>query len=333
MTRPDSDLHESDGRLERLLEQASPRPAPSAESAARAKQAVRDEWQQVVGRRSRWRRFGVASAAAAAVLAVTLVMMLQPAPVPVLTATVDRASGPVYLLGQDGVLNELAYPAEFLTRQTVVTGEEARIGLTWLAGGSLRLDENTELRFVSTEEVELVSGRVYFDSQDPPVGAIQLTISTAHGDVTHIGTRFITETTPERLTVSVRDGSVSVDGHRHQVDAAAGKSVTLRGDARPEQLDIRVYGAYWEWVEAVAPTVELEKMTLEALLEWVRRETGLEFEFENAELRDEAINNELRGFTVTNDMPRETLRQILRLYGLDYDIRDGVIHIRDLAAP
>ncbi len=328
MTISDSKLHESDAALERLLEEASPRPAPSAEAIARARLAVHDEWQQTVGRRVRRQRIGWFAAAATVVLAVAAVLNLGPAPQPVLVATVDKSAGAIYLLGEGSILNELGEPAEFQTGQTVVTGEEAGLGLAWQGGGSLRLDENTEVRFVSLDRVELFSGRVYFDSQDPAAGTTLLTIETAHGDVTHIGTQFITETTPERLIVSVRDGRVEIDGHRHRVVADAGEALTLRGDAQPERLDIRGYGPYWEWVETAGPVVDMNGRTLEALLDWVCRETGLEVEFEPAELRTEAIGHELSKGDIS-ETPRVALDQFLIGYGLDYEIQDGVIRIRE----
>ncbi len=327
MTTSDSKLHESDAALERLLEEASPRPAPSADSIARARLAVHDEWQQIVGGRVRRRRVGWFAAAATVVLAVAVVMNLGPAPEPVLVATVDRSAGAIYLLGEGSILNELSEPAEFETGQTVVTGQEAGLGLAWQTGGSLRLDENSELRFVAVDRVELVSGRVYFDSQDPPAGTSRLTIETAHGDVTHVGTQFITETTPERLTVSVRDGSVEIDGHRYRAVADAGQALTLRGDAQPERLDIRGYGPYWEWVETVGPVMDMNGRTLEALLDWVCRETGLEFEFEDAGLRDDVIGEDLSPGDIS-DTPRIALAQFMLTYDLDYEIHDGVIRIR-----
>ena len=333
MTTRDIKLHESDAALERLLEEASPRPAPSAEAAARARLAVHEEWQDLVGRRTRRRRTGFLAAAAAAVLAIALAVNQVPAPEPVLTATVDKAIGSIYLLADDSTLTELSTPAEFMTDQTVVTGENAALGLAWSAGGSLRLDESTELRFVSTDRVELVSGRLYFDSQDPPDGATRLTVETAHGDVTHIGTQFIVEAKPERLTVSVRDGSVAIVGHRYSETGYAGKAITLRGDSRPEHLDVRVYGQYWEWIEATAPGVDPEGKTLAALLSWVQRETGLEIRFEDAQLRDEVLDVEFTGVSDISNVPREALSQFLRGYGLDYEIREGVIHIREFGSP
>ena len=36
---------------------------------------------------------------------------------------------------------------------------------------------------------------------------------------------------------------------------------------------------------------------------------------------------------IRSDVPREALRQFLLTYGLDYEIREGVIHIRELGSP
>lgn len=332
MNRNSQDPNFSDDAvLERLFAEAEPRPTPSDAVRARVRTAIYDDWQTLAGRRRRQRRMLFAAAAAAAIAAVIgTPFLLRPAATAAEVATLARSVGTIYLLGETSELQRVDSLDVVYAGQAIVTADDSRVGLLWGRGGSLRIGANTEVRFTESDMIELVNGRVYFDSVSSTgaaaAGTAALTITTDNGSVTHVGTQFITTNSDDELTVSVREGRVRLDGRFHDVMAGAGQRVTLRGSAPPELVNVSAYGPEWEWVEAVAPVPDLKGRLLYDFLAWVSRETGLEFRFES-----DAVERIVHRETVQGDLsdaPRIALRQSLLTADLEYEIDNGVIRIK-----
>ncbi|HNP37206.1 MAG TPA: FecR family protein [Woeseiaceae bacterium] len=333
MTNPEqSQNYAADRRLEELLKNAPPRPMPSAEALARARQALKADWQQLSGRRKLRRRMVLLATAATITIAAVLSTghWLVPSPEPVEVAEVGRTTGAVFVMGEKSELQEVPELASVVTGQTVRTGPDAAMGLNWLRGGSLRLDEKTEVTFVTDDRIELSSGRVYFDSES---GSSALTIGTRYGDIQHLGTQYMARADAKALTVSVRDGRVAIHTFRGEEIAEPGQQLTIVDSLRgPRRLNISVYGPNWEWIEAVATPPLLRGKTIYDVLLWVSHETGLKFDFADTEteilVHRESIEGDLSA------SPRIALRQSLLTANLHSNIDDasvaksGVIVIR-----
>ncbi len=321
-----SDIENDD--LETLLRQAGPRPVPAPADVAAAKTALRSEWHDVTGRRRTRRRlagFAIAATVLAGVFAV-----YNAARVPVVdavqVATIAKSFGPVYVLGERAELRPTDGLLQVASGQTIVTGSGAGIALAWANGGSLRIDEDTRIRFARDDAVFLESGRAYFDSVAGAASAVEFKLITEHGEVRHLGTQYMTEVDRDRLLVSVREGSVTIDGVYHEQTLAAGQQALLAGRQRPSVLSISRSGDAWNWVVRTAPAADMDGRTLYEFLVWVSREMGLELRFEGASERvaHEAI---LRGTIDTE--PAEALRLRLATAALDWRIEGGVIYITE----
>lgn len=323
----DNAIRENDRAIEELLGRAAPRPTPPPDAVQKAKLAIRQDWQQVTRRRTTRRRLALLATAATFVFAVALVTntLLAPVEQPVQVATLDKAVGTVYMLGEKSELSPVADLEVVRSGETIKTDRNARVGLSWGSGGSLRLDQDTEVRFVSAGRIELHRGRVYFDSLPGAGPAAALTITTREGDVTHVGTQFMAAVDDASLTVSVREGKVRVDGY-HRLTVDEGKQTRLVGSSQPEVLDIRGYGPDWQWVEIAAPVRALNGKKLKDLLAWVARETGYRLEFGDGL---ESVIDEVEVTGVDRDTPREALEKSLRITALNYryDDDNGVIII------
>lgn len=319
---------DDDRALEALLGQAAPRPTPSEDATARARAALGDEWRGLVRARTRRRRIRTLAVAATVVLGVSIAINVwrTPAPVAEQVATLGKAFGTLYLLGEHSELTRADNLEVILAGQTIVTADEAGVALDWSDDGSLRVDENTEIRFISAARIELAHGRVYFDSGPEPASGTQLAIVTPHGILKHIGTQFIAASDDNSLTVSVREGRVSIEGRFHDAVAAEGERLRFVGTTRPERLNVAIYGPDWEWIEATAPVAAMRGRRLYEFLVWISRETGLEFRFESDDVeriaREESVTGDL------SSTPRVALRQSLSTADLAFDIDDGIIRIR-----
>lgn len=320
--------------LEGLLRQAKRRPAPAAEETALARAAVRDEWRRVTGRRRARRLAGWALAATVlAGIFAAFTALRVPSVDPVQVATIEKSIGPVFLLGDDAELRATDNLSLVLTGQTIVTGKGAALALEWRGGGSLRIDANTRVQFADAAGVFLAAGRVYFDTRPATVPQVPATraepdfvVRTAHGEVRHLGTQYMARVENDALVVSVREGSVVIDGTWHQRTARPGEQVTLRGAERPTVLDIGRSGGAWDWIGRTTPAADMEGRTLHEFLLWACRELGLELRFEGG---SEAVARKavLRGRVDTG--PADALRLRLASAALDWRIDEEVIYISD----
>ena len=83
---------------------------------------------------------------------------------PIQLAAIQKSFGPVFFLGEDAELRPTHDLSTVISGQTIVTGSAAGMALAWGSGGSLRIDDNSRLRFAADGTVFLEAGRVYFDS-------------------------------------------------------------------------------------------------------------------------------------------------------------------------
>ena len=218
--------------------------------------------------------------------------------------------------------------------EAIQTGMESGLTLAWNDGGSLRLDQNTHLEFVSGTEIYLQSGRIYFDSMPSGVPTVisdpdtaKLTIRTDVGTVRHYGTQFITQVNGDELSVLVREGRVSIEGARVNETASVGEKlfVTRKGESVVE--DIGLTGGEWQWVERTSPSFTLDNRPIIEFLTWVSRETGQPLRFDSKHAEEVVDVFELRG--VVEMEPRIALPTYMLSVDVSWRIEDGFIVIDD----
>ena len=322
----------NDDAVEALLGKAAPRLAPPAEDAAVVREAVQAEWRKVSGRRRRQRRaFSMAIAASVLFAAFLSLNLLRTSGIePVTVASIDKQLGSVRITGDAAVGEGASGLSPLVAGNSIVTGADSGVSLKWYTGGSLRVDAETQIEFRSPTELFVVRGRVYYDSS-PAMAAIsgatrQLVVSTNFGDVTHIGTQFMVQSDRSEMSVSVRKGTVEVtpDGGT-TTRATDSQLVRVRGGA-PEIVNFRPYGDAWEWLEATAPSVNLEGRSVDEFLTWVGHETGMAIHYESAGVRSAAQQEILRGQSL-DASPRESLAIWLPAINLSWRMDEGVIYV------
>jgi len=335
-SKPSVDLS-ADDVLEQLLKTATPRPVPSQEDAAIARQAVRAEWESVTQRRKSRRRVLAIAMAASVLLGVFVVsnILQTPAIEPVHVASIDKSFGSIYLLGESSELKESSDLRNVVAGQTIVTGNDAGMALAWGNGGSLRVDGNTRIEFTSADVITLKSGRVYFDSRpvvlagtNHAAAAGTFVIHSEHGVITHVGTQFMAGVEPELLTVSVREGQVAIEGEFYSYQASPGEQVRLTGRQRPSVLSVSRHGDYWDWVGLTSPPVNVDGRSLHEFLTWACREMGLELQYQGEAERVARHDAILKGTIDT--APADALRLRLASAALAWRIDDnGVIYVSE----
>ena len=327
-----------DETVARLVALAGERPAIESQIEMRVRDRVEDEWRKATskpdgarvysivhrawsfGRRPVRRRWMLPIAlATAAVLAVAVVM--QPPPPADAIAPVGSVAK---VLGGSGAAGLPAAGDSLFPGQSLATGPGQGISVSLRNAESLRLDENTTLVVEDSSRFRLVRGRLYADTGGLIYRQDQLVIDTASGRVTDVGTQFSVESRRDLLDVAVREGRVDVARVSGTVVAVAGERVRLDKDEAPVVNALAPDDEFWNWTQPLAPDFDIENRSLLDFLRWAARETGLELEFQDNELRMQAMRTDLHG-SVQGFTPLEAVESVLATTSFGYRVEPGRI--------
>jgi ferric-dicitrate binding protein FerR (iron transport regulator) len=333
---PDGDhARDDERRVGELIRLVGTRPAVSAERAARVKAAVRERWRAETVRRARSRRLRIWAAAAAAVLlaAVTIggLRLFGPDPGVGATpaATVERLTGPAWLRPPGST--ELVVSTELREGDPVAAGSAfstdggSRAALRLPSGHSVRLDNDTSVRFVAPRVLSLERGALYVDSDRAASAAsAPVEIRTPYGTAREIGTQFELRLVDSALRVRVREGAVELRGALDTVDARAGDEVTVDSEGRLSRGEIPSYGPAWSWVARVAPVIEIDGRPLGSFLDWAAREGGWTVRLDDAgaerAAREVTLSGSIQGLSV-----EEALEAVLPTCRMTHRIDEGAL--------
>lgn len=331
----ESDIRTEDA-LAALFAKATARPRPPADRELQILGQVHAVWQNKVRQKQRRRYRNFAMAASLAVAAVIGMLLYQP---PVTGdgeyfATVEKRFGDLHITDASGVPY---YPAAgrfgLAQGQSVSTDSKAGLAMTWGNGSSLRLDEYTTISLASANEVHLHRGRIYIDSR-PDSNSLDgaaagnhavLNIQTDRGQVTPLGTRYVTQLMNDKLIVMVRQGEVAVRSPEFSATAMEGERLLLSDDRAPAVSPVPAWGDDWHWIEKTTPAWNAEGRTIDEFLGWVSRESGRPVRFESGSAEQLAKTELLIGYGLVDLEPSEALRVVLMTTDLDWTIKDGTI--------
>jgi len=316
-----------DKALEALFRHASTRQRAPLEVEREIREKLHSEWRHVT-RRRRVRR-NVAGWAIAASVVLALVMSIsqfrQPDPVmngPIL-ASVDKKAGDIFVQSAAGERSRLPAEAQLRAGSELSTIQDARIALAWASGESLRVDQNSRISLISKTEISLLSGKIYIDSAGAGSKGRALIINTPSGPVSHIGTQYITTVRGDEVTVSVREGKVSIGSGDEATIAVQGQRLRLTDNGKHITTAIPVYGDEWQWTELIAPRFNVDGRTMQEFLDWVGRETGRTIEYGSPESELAAAQTRMHGDIDLE--PLHAMELMLQTSDLTAVVNDGVI--------
>ena len=271
-----------DERIAALLKMAGPRPAVSPEVTRRVRLAVHDAWSDEIQKNSRKRTAMWAGVAAAAALTIGIRLQLRPVAESTVAATVVAE---VQL-----VRGAASFAAGTVVKSGSVIATKAGgfATLNWHEHGSLRLAEDTVVRFDSTDAITLQRGAVYYASVN---AKRTIAVATKFGTVHDIGTQFEARIASDSLRVRVREGEIRLADN----NATAGTELTASRDG-VKRRSIPTSGADWNWVLAAAPPMMLDGNARE-VLSAIAREKGLKLTFIDRSLADSVAKMSLHSRT------------------------------------
>jgi ferric-dicitrate binding protein FerR (iron transport regulator) len=304
----------------RLMSLAGPRADIESDRQSRVHDKVRQEWLRST-RKKKAIRWAAPVALAASVLIVIGLNLRSP----------DLALPPV---GTVSTVASTATPGQALfsvgavihAGDIIETGDDSALSVALQGDVSLRIDTGTSIRFDRADDFTLLYGQVYADSGDRIYRDRHITIHTAGGSATDIGTQFSVSWENDRLNVAVREGRVDVTNDQGNYTAEAGDKLTIEPGNDVVVDEIAPYDASWHWASTLAPGYVLENESLMDFLKWAARETGKELVFASDELRMAAMGTKLFG-SVDGFTPMEAIESVLSTTRFQYRIDQRSITI------
>jgi ferric-dicitrate binding protein FerR (iron transport regulator) len=324
-----------EGEIEHLLREVGERVQPTPEITQAVHAAVRAEWRTVVAQRTRRKRTTQWSMAAGfAAVAVSALLLFR------FSATPLSGSAPiasiVKIQSSSAVGNVQVSTSEGATWRDAVVGEVLAAGamvrtdsttssaLDFGKGRSVRLAAGTRFTLLAVDQVRLERGGVYIDAsaREPA----PLSVQTAYGTVEHLGTQYQVQLAQDRMSISVREGRVSVAGTSGKMLIAANERVVYAEQGEIARETIASHDPTWLWAMQSAPSFDIDNHTLASFLDWVARETGRAVTYATPEVRAQAEKLILRG-SVDNLSPDQALRAVLATTQFVHADTDTVIQI------
>ena len=324
----------SDG-LSELLKLAGRRPVPDELHTARARAAAQGEWKRLV----RGRRLGRALQMSAIAATVTITVLASVwfstrqavtpdaspaqalAQADIEVATLQMVKGAITVTDRNG---EATRPTgaglRLRTGDRVETAADSRAMFVLSGGTIVKVDRNTRLS-LDRGVVTLDSGALYVDA-DPKANDRDVVVQTPLATVRHLGTQFEVRFDGSAVVVRVREGEVAMDAGGTKWPLSAGWVMGLKADLRPERDQIATYGPEWNWVAELPRPFTLEGSTLRAFLDWVSRELGRPWQYEDESMRARFDSIVQRG-PIDGLTAAEALDIVLEANGLSFRKTEG----------
>ncbi len=292
-TRQDMPEHDDEADIARAVRLAGRRPALTDQHRAAAFERVHAEWRAATADvpataaaapRGRWRG-ALAAGLAAGVVAVALLTGRVATPPGATVALASVVQG-VDVTSAGSPSRQLQAGASVHQSDTLKTGAQGGALLRVGPVLALRLAPESELRFDATDRVTLLRGQVYVDSGTHTGPGTPLAVITQHGEVRHLGTRYLVRAAADRLDVAVRDGRVllaSLTGDL-RAEATAGERLQLAAGARAiERGALSPDDAAYAWLSRIPTPLDIEGKTLGEFVAWYEAETGRRVELGSAD--------------------------------------------------
>ena len=298
------------------------RPDPPRETLDRAFAAVEEEWESVTlhRRRRTQRRWMVAAAAVvASVAGAWLGLQVTTAPSP-----------QAYLVQGDVAIgaNPVPVPAGLADPLSLDPQSEilSRTASRWVSedGADVRLAQNSRIRWVRADEVELLEGTVYVATD----GVSRFGVDTRFGRVVDVGTRFQVRADAQGVEVAVREGNVRITSQHGQVlssDPEEGRAavIAVGADGVSESSESSTAGR-WSWIHDTPAGYASDEPLV--LLREIARDLGKQLRFRSigveASLASERVEGDFSAMA-----PLDALQMLGAATNMDWRDEGEVIYV------
>lgn len=329
--RNEPDRKKVDDRIGGVLSNASPRPTPHTRRKEEAYRKLRGEWQAGLSAKKHTRRLVVTGIAASivATAALSLQVGLGPSSVaPELKATLARSAGSDITLNGQPIGDRIPVNAvlQFHPDDRLSTGASAAVSIAWNATGSLRLASSSSLVFSSGGGVELVEGRIYYDSKSHDgQHSTDIIVDTPYGRIHHVGTQFVAAVGRAGVNISVREGEVTFGMGVNSVAVKAGQSALINADLEPFFSPVDSIGEEWTWASQIAPLMDIDGHSTREIIGWLAKETGHVVVYETIAAEEFAVRDSIFGIGETD--PVNAIRIIGLATELQFTVENEILRV------
>lgn len=320
-----------DERIEDVLSEARPRPAPNSGRKEEIYDQLRDEWMISNQQTRQRRRHFVGAAAASFVAAIVVVMRLGsgvdvPVTQPDAYIAVLHGAGATLNGEQIQDLGSTGSTLRLRAGDTIKTGVDAAVAIAWNKTGSLRLARSSEVTIVDANEVSLTSGKIYYDSMlFGSANGVPIVVATSRGTIQHVGTQFLAQTDQRGTTISVREGEVSFGRDSKTTIVRSGQSASFDNSLNATVSAISPDDSSWDWVSELAPKWNVDGRSTMDIIRWISRETGLSIDFADERAEAYARKDQVRG--VGEISPTAAMRIVPVATQLRFEIGNSTIRV------
>jgi hypothetical protein len=311
----------SDDTVSTLMNLAGPRAAIPADIERRVHDEVYKHWQRVT-RTKNIARWAVPASLAAMLLIVFAFNIRTPDIAPQTIGVVAYVTGSRGSAGADFTVGNAV-----LAGDIVETGPDAGVSLTLADDISLRIAAGSSVRLDQADEITLFDGSIYADSGERIYRDRHLTVNTANGSATDIGTQFSVTNEGTRMSVAVREGRVDIAHEQSVITAEAGDKLIVQTGSDVIVDQVAPYDPSWNWASSLAPDFDIKNRSLLDFLKWAARETGKSLSFSSDEVRMAAMGTQVVG-SINKFTPDEAIEAVLSTTQFEYEIDKQSINIR-----
>jgi hypothetical protein len=280
--------------LDDLLRQAGRRDAPPPDAREQTYLAVRAAWRKAHRDRVRLHHLSIA---AALILCVGLGSLLW---LPRGARHGDAPAARIATLTGRAVLHTDSGASPIAV--TLAAGRQVRNGdvirslpgsqLVLQRPGGLRihLGPDSEVAWVSQDDLRLVQGVVYVDTE----GAREVdafAVLTHAGRIRHVGTRFSVTVDDGRVSVMVRDGLVSIGSSQGERRLSGGQESRISANGEYTTQPLAADAGPWNWMLGDPPRFAIEDRSLREVVREMGDAAGITVVF--ASLADETTARQM----------------------------------------
>jgi len=294
----------SEGEIAALLAQSGARLQPPGDLADEIFLNVKSVWQEEVNQRKKTLRQRYYAIAAGFMLMIGAGVMFISTPdgaapgvdqfanVTQAVNVVEQRLGEQPWTAVSGSKNALA--TSLKKPQALRTGADSYAFVELDTGFEIRLDANTQVILSARDEIQVVAGAIYVDSNQIK-GGTQLWINTPFGRTRDIGTQYEVRLLGDNLQVQVREGTVDITHDKGQWIAEAGERVVVADGREVSRSELKPDDGSWHWTQNVGKKYQIDGQSLDAYLHWLGRESGKVTVYQSEEVQTAAKATILHG--------------------------------------
>ena len=322
--------HKTNDGVETLLQIAGKRIAPSKQMKNEVYANVHKVWTQQNKKPVYFNRYFLAAASLFILVGIYTINMLPVESNGSLYLNISKKiviSGQIETSQDQNNWSYLKTDSVIQSGDYIRTNKNNRILVELINGNIFKLDENSLIKVANMEELELLKGQIYVESNEHNNNN-KLLINTKLGSINHIGTQYNVKLEAESINISVRKGAVLIHNDDLDKEINKGFEISINENGEHQKSSIDAFDSKWQWTQVITQEYDIQDKTISQYLKWISNETGYPIVWDSNKSKNLSSTIKLSG-SIKGLTPIESLQVILPTTTFNYNISETAIHISD----